>query len=151
MATPKTCRVEGYLEHVGQSIGNFQRLYAHYKQERGSRWKTYRCEQKALHKVRKVVLGDPQAKREEVVVAYGAAKFGQRGMKGMRSVPSDKIRKHIERCATVVPVDEFRTSRVCSKCSEQRLKERGRSEGGKEDEGGDGGSERAEEEAIRQR
>ena len=94
IATSKTCRVDRYLEHVGQSIGNFQRLYTHYKQERWSRWKTYRREQKALHKFCMYIKGNPRAKREDVVVAYGSAQFG-RAMKGMRAVPSKKFLKYL--------------------------------------------------------
>jgi hypothetical protein len=166
ITTPKTCRVDRYLTHLGQSIGNFQQLYAHYKQERGSRWKTYQCEQKAIHKLCMRVKGDPRAKREDVVVAYGAARFRQ-AMKGKRAAPAKRFRKHLSRYVTVVLVDEFRTSRVCSKCSERRLKE-GSGDGGEEeveeqadsgvvlealeeDEGGGGDLERAEEEAIRER
>jgi hypothetical protein len=168
IATPKTCRVEGYLAHVGQSIGNFQRLYAHYKQERGSRWKTYRREQKALHKFCMRFKRNPRAKREHVVVACGAAQFGP-SMKGLPGAPVKRFCEHLKRYVLVVPVDEYQTSQVCSKCLERWLKEGG-SDGGKkdseeeqadsgvvlealeEDEGGGGGDpERAEEEAIRKR
>jgi hypothetical protein len=171
IATPKTCRVDRYLEHVGQSIGNFQRLYVHYKQERWSRWKTHRHEQKALDKFSMRVKGNEnrRAKREDVVVAYGAGRFGS-SMKGKRAAPVQRFRKHLSRYVTVVLVDEFRTSRVCSKCWEKRwLKKEGGSDSVKEveveeqadsglvlealsaDEGGGGHLERAEEEAIRGR
>lgn len=171
IATPKTCRVDQYLEHVGQSIGNFQDLYAHYKQERESRWKTYRCEQKAMHEFSMRVKGkeNRRAKREDVVVAYGAGQFAS-SMKGKRAVPVKRFRKHLSRYVTVVLVDEFRTSLECSKCWEKRwLKKEGGSDSGEvkeveeqadsgvvlealeEDEGGGGDLERAEEEAIRGR
>ena len=194
LATPKTCRLERYLEHVGQSIGNFHRLYAHYQQERVLRWETYRREQKTFHEMCMVVRGDPprakqskknkrqakkkpqtkrgkrrakqkekrQAKnekkkkerkkkekprlrREDVVVAIGAAQFGST-MRGRRAVPLKKFFKWLARYVLIVWVDEYRTSRVCSKCSEQRLKERGPEEENKSAE-----EKRAEEEAIKQR
>src|SRR6516165_2668977 len=59
LATPKTCRLERYLEHMGQSIGNFHRLYAHYQQERVLRWETFFCKQKTAYEMCMVVRGDP--------------------------------------------------------------------------------------------
>jgi hypothetical protein len=107
-----------------------------------------------------------RAKREDVVVAYGAGQFAS-SMKGKRGAPVKRFLKHLRRYVTVVLVDEFRTSRVCSKCW---LKKRGGSvpdsveeveeqadsgvilEALEEDEGGGGVDlERAEEEAIRER
>jgi hypothetical protein len=118
IVTPKTRRVDRYLEHVRQSIGNFQRLHAHYKQERWSRWRTYRCEQKTLHELSMRVKGNPRAKREDVVVAYGKAAWPT--MRGKRPVPAKRLRKHLSRYVTVVLVDEYRTSRECSGCWEKR-------------------------------
>ena len=196
LATPKTCRLERYLEHVGQAIGNFQQLYAHYQQERTLRWETYRREQKTLHEMCMRVRGDPprakrskknkhqakskpqtkrakrrakqkekrQAKnekkkkkerkkkekprlrREDVVVAIGAAQFGST-MRGRRAVPLKKFLRLLARYVLIVWVDEYRTSRVCSKCSEKRLKERGP----EEEENKTPEEKRAEEEAIKQR
>ena len=194
LATPKTCRLERYLEHVGQAIGNYHRLYAHYQQERWLRWETYRREQKTLHEMCMVVRGDPprakqskknkrqaksepqtkrakrrakqkekrQAKnvkkkkkerkkkprlrREVVVVAIGAAQFGST-MRGRRAVPLKKFLRLLARYVLIVWVDEYRTSRVCSKCSEKRLKERGP----EEEENKSAEEKRAEEEAIKQR
>ena len=169
IATPKTRRVDRYLEHVGQSIGNFQQLYAHYKQERWSRWMTYRHEQKALHKLCMRVKGEgnQRAKREAVVVAYGAGRFAS-SMRGKRAAPVRRFLKHLRRYVVVVLVDEFRTSRVCSKCWEERWLKGGsvkvkeveeQAEKGlvlealveDEDGGGNVDLERAEEEASRER
>jgi hypothetical protein len=203
LATPKTCRVERYLEHVGQSIGNFERLYTHYKQERGMRWKTYRREQKTYHNFSVGIRGGPrrsekqkekkreaawrksltkqiehqdkkkkeeekkeedkkedkkeekkkeegnkkpQHRRENVVVAIGSAQFGPT-MRGMIGVPLKKLFKILALYVLIVWVDEYRTSRVCSKCSEQRLKGRGSEEEKKKS----AEEKRAEEEAIKQR
>ncbi|KAK9483506.1 hypothetical protein V1527DRAFT_472845, partial [Lipomyces starkeyi] len=53
---------------------------------------------------------------------------------GRRTAPVKKLRKHLRRYVTVVPVDEYRTSRVCSKHIEEQ---RERTDlGEKEDEGG---------------
>ena len=193
LATPKTCRLERYLEHVGQAIGNYHRLYAHYQQERVLRWETYRREQKTFHEMCMRVRGDfrakrskknkrqakskpqtkrgkrrakqkekrqaknekkkkkrkkkekPRLRREDVVVAIGAAQFGST-MRGRRAVPLKKFLRILARYVVIVWVDEYRTSRVCSKCSEQRLKERGPEEENKSAE-----EKRAEEEAIKQR
>ena len=185
LATPKTCRVERYLEHVGQSIGNFERLYTHYQQERELRWETYRREQKTYHKFCVGIRGGPRRsekqkrkkreaawrksltkqiehqdkkkkeeegnkkprhRRENVVVAIGSAQFGPT-MRGMIGVPLKKLFKILALYVLIVWVDEYRTSRVCSKCSEQRLKGRGSEEEGKKS----AEEKRAEEEAIKQR
>ena len=194
LPTPKTCRVERYLEHVRQSIGNFQQLYAHYQQERELRWKTYRRELKTLrefcmyvrdgflqtkrskkNKRRGKQSKKPQTKqderqakdkdkkkkkrrpkkkkkehrlsREDVVVAIGSAQFGS-VMRGLRGVPLKRFFKLLAQYVQIVWVDEYRTSRVCSKCSERRLL--------KEDEEGEEKTknpeeERVKEEEIRQR
>jgi len=113
MPTAKTCRVDCYREHIKYAAEHFQQLYEHYQPERWMRWKTYRCEQRALHELCMRVKGDRRAKRSSVVVAYGAAQFGAT-MRGKRAVPVKKFREHLGRYVTVVPVDEFRTSRVCS-------------------------------------
>ena len=110
---------------------------------------------------------NPQAKREEVVVAYGAGRFPS-SMKGMCAVPVRKFLKQLRRYVTVVLVDEFRTSRVCSKCWEKQWQEGGSDsdlvkeveeqaesaivlEAREKDEDRFGHLERAEEEAIRER
>jgi hypothetical protein len=120
IATPRTCEVKSYLDHASQSIGNFQRLYEHYKQERWSRWMTYRREQKALHELCMRVKGDAQAKRENVIVACGGAQFGST-MRGLRGAPLKRFYRELGRYVTIVWVDEYLTSRVCSTCSEERL------------------------------
>ena len=78
-------------------------------------------------------------------MAVGAAQFGST-MRGRRAVPLKRFFKWLARYVLIVWVDEYRTSRVCSKCSEQRLKERGSEEENKSAE-----EKRAEEEAIKQR
>ena len=87
----------------------------------------------------------PRPGRENVVVAIGSAQFGPT-MRGMIGVPLKKLFKILALYVLIVWVDEFRTSRVCSKCSEQRLKGRGSEEEKKSAE-----EKRAEEEAIKQR
>ncbi|KAK9234850.1 hypothetical protein V1525DRAFT_391032 [Lipomyces kononenkoae] len=82
------------------------------------RWKTYRREQKALHDICMHIKGNKRAKKEDVVVAYGDGQFSST-MRGNRAAPVKKLRKHLRRYVTVAPVDEYRTSRVCSKHNEQ--------------------------------
>ncbi|KAJ8102065.1 hypothetical protein POJ06DRAFT_76308 [Lipomyces tetrasporus] len=67
------------------------------------------------------------------VVAYGDGQFGS-AMNGKRAAPVKKMRKHLRWYATVVAVDEYRTSRVCSKHNEQQRDRTGL--GDEEDEGG---------------
>ncbi|KAK9485714.1 hypothetical protein V1527DRAFT_451939 [Lipomyces starkeyi] len=73
---------------------------------------------KALHGICMRIKGNKQAKKEDVVVAYGAGQFGST-MNGRRAAPVKKLRKH-RRYVTVVLVDEHRTSRVCSKHNEEQ-------------------------------
>ena len=60
------------------------------------------------------VKGDPSLKKEEVVVAYGAAQFWLSAIVGTRSVPVKRFRQHLEKYVTLVLTSEMRTSRVCS-------------------------------------
>jgi hypothetical protein len=109
----KTSDPTVFLKHATAAVGLFPMLYSHYKQERKCRWKTYRKEQSAMHKLCMRVKGDPGLAKEDVVVAYGAGQFGST-MRGRRSVPVQRFRKELERYVTVVPTNEMRTSRVCS-------------------------------------
>jgi hypothetical protein len=59
------------------------------------------------------VKGDRMLRKDEVVVAYGGGQFGST-MKGKRAVPVKLFRRALSRYVTVVLVDEYRTSRVCS-------------------------------------
>ncbi|KAK9491579.1 hypothetical protein V1508DRAFT_203853 [Lipomyces doorenjongii] len=131
--TFKTAQVAQYLHHARVSLSAFPILFEHYKKERPLRWKTYCREQKALHSICLRVKGHKKAKKEDVVVAYGAGQFGST-MKGKRAAPVKKLRKFLRRYVTVVPVDEYRTSRVCSKHNEEHRERTGLGE--EEDEGG---------------
>ncbi|KAK9366104.1 hypothetical protein V1509DRAFT_611902 [Lipomyces kononenkoae] len=126
-------------DHARASLAAFPVLFEHYKDERPSRWKTYCREQKALHDICMHIKGSKRAKKEHVVVAYGDGRFGST-MHGKRAAPVKKLRKHLRRYATVVPVNEFRTSRTCSAHNEEQRERMGLGE--QEDEGG-GTSKRA--------
>jgi hypothetical protein len=56
-----------------------------------------------------VTIGDPSLK-ENTIVVYGAGQFGST-LRGKRSVPVKRFRKHLERYVTVVLTSEMRTSR----------------------------------------
>ncbi|KAK9359735.1 hypothetical protein V1504DRAFT_476706 [Lipomyces starkeyi] len=131
--TSEPAQVAQYLHHARVSLSAFPILFEHYKNERPLRWKTYRREQKALHGICMRIKGNKQAKKEDVVVAYGAGQFGST-MNGKRAAPVKKLRKHLWRYVTVVPVDEYRTSRVCSKHNEEQRERTGLGE--EENEGG---------------
>ncbi|KAK9386852.1 hypothetical protein V1515DRAFT_580550 [Lipomyces mesembrius] len=131
--TSKTAQVAQYLDHARVSLAAFPVLFEHYKDERPLRWKTYCREQKALHSICLRVKGNKRAKKEDVVVAHGDGRFGST-MGGKRAAPVKKLRKHLRRYATVVPVDEFRTSRVCSRHNGEHRERTGLGE--EEDEGG---------------
>jgi hypothetical protein len=95
-----------------------------------------RREQKALHELCMRVKGEDarHLKREDVVVAYGEARFLS-AMRGRPSVPVKRFRKHLKHYVTVVPTSERLTSQVCSKgCGSEGEKEE---EGKKKKEKGD--------------
>ena len=111
--TGKTSRADVYLKHAMAAVERFPTLYEHYKQERFSRWKTYVKEQKALHKLCMRVKGNPKLKKENVVVAYGAARF-RSSMRGKRPVPVKRFLERLKQYVTVVMTNESRSSRVCT-------------------------------------
>jgi hypothetical protein len=109
----KTMRLERMEAHIRDAVAAYTILCRHYQSERVTRWKTYRHEQRALHTLCMRVKGNPRLPRDRVVVGYGAGQFGS-SMQGKRSAPVQKFRNFLSRYCTVVLVDEFRTSRVCS-------------------------------------
>ncbi|KAI9101977.1 hypothetical protein DFS34DRAFT_591796 [Phlyctochytrium arcticum] len=52
--------------------------------------------------------------KNQVVVAFGAAKFGHSGRKEGLRAPIEKFKNHLRRHVTLCLIDEFRTSKVCS-------------------------------------
>ena len=66
-----------------------------------------------MHQLCMRVKGGKKLKREQVVVAYGDGRFGST-MKGKRPTPVRKLAKKLAKYVTLVRVDEFRTSRICS-------------------------------------
>src|SRR4051812_47412357 len=66
-----------------------------------------------MHKLCMRVKGDPKLKKEDVVVAFGAAMF-RSSMRGRRAVPVRRFIKHLRQYVTVVLTSEMYTSRVCS-------------------------------------
>jgi len=119
--TAKTMKMDTFLEHLRPVLAAFLILFDHYMDERYTRWQTYHHEQRAMHKFCMRVKGNQQSKKEQVVVAYGGRKFGS-SMKVKRGAPVKKLAKTLRKYVTVVQVDEFRTSRVCSnRCMYKRL------------------------------
>ena len=114
LPTAKTCRVDRYCDYIREAVKHFGQLYVHYLPMRQVRWTTYQREQWALHTLCMRIKGDPLAKRSDIIAAFGAAGFPS-AKKGSRPAPVKKFREHLKRYVTVVMVDEFRTSRMCSK------------------------------------
>jgi hypothetical protein len=115
MPTAKTCCANRYCDRIREMARHFEKLYAHYQQMRPARWRTYWCEQRALHTLCMRVKGEEnrKAKKSDVVVAFGAARFGS-SMRGCRAAPVRKILRYLRRYVTIVMVDEHRTSLMCS-------------------------------------
>lgn len=53
----------------------------------------------------------------QVCIAFGDWSC-QDGLRGNRRAPVKALKKALERRATVLPMDEFRTSKLCSDCNE---------------------------------
>ena len=113
LPTGKTCQVDRYGDRIREVAQCFRQLFRFYMRMRRVRWRTYQREQRALHQICLHIKGDCHAKRSDVVVAFGAASFGS-AMRGVRGAPVKKFRKYLARYVTLVLVDEFRTSRMCS-------------------------------------
>src|SRR6266487_5138471 len=109
ISTAKTMKIDAFLEHVRHALAAWTTLFNHYTNERYTRCRTYHSEQRAMHTLCMRIKGSRKLKREQVVVAYGAGKFGS-CMKGKRGAPVKKLMKKLRWYVTVVPVDEFRTS-----------------------------------------
>jgi hypothetical protein len=114
ITTSKTTFVAVYLHHLDTVLPNTDPLFDFYERERSLRWTTYRWTQRAFHNFCLRAKGNPRAKREDVVIAYGAGSFGHTA-RGRRAVPVKTFRRKLQQYATVVLVGEFRTSRVCSR------------------------------------
>lgn len=117
-------------ESNGASVDSFQTHIAYVLQHRnvflnfhGSKrhrqhnWGVYIRKQKAVeHMCKKVTGGRDKA---EVTVAFGSARGPH--MKGTLTAPVKLLHKALHRYATVVNIDEFRTSVVCSKCNHRDM------------------------------
>ncbi|KAJ3267491.1 hypothetical protein HK104_005829 [Borealophlyctis nickersoniae] len=118
ITTSKTVKLEVYLEHLRTTLHHIRTLREFHSPEKGWKFYKYRQSQKALLEMVKRVKGPSSdgLPKSKVVVAFGNAKFSPAGRKGCRRAPVEKFKKFLARHATLVRVDEFRTSRVCSKC-----------------------------------
>ena len=89
----------------------------HSKEHRWNLFK-YRRQQKArCEGVRRVKGEDGVGKQKsQIIVTFGNGKFGNSGRNGSRGAPVERFKKHLSRNVTLVVVDEYRTSRACSKC-----------------------------------
>jgi hypothetical protein len=82
-----------------------------------TRWRKLRQDShyqkiRALNTLAKSIVGD---RPDRVLVAYGAADFPSCAM-GTPPVPVKGFRRYLQQRCKVIPVDEYYTSRVCSKC-----------------------------------
>jgi hypothetical protein len=118
ITTPKTVILEVYLQHLRTTFQHVDFLKKYHSKEHQWNFFKYRCEQKALCEVVKRVKGEDGMKKEksQIIVAFGNGKFGNSGRKGGRGAPVERFKRHLRRHVTLVTPDEYRTSRVCSKC-----------------------------------
>ena len=118
ITTPKTVVPSVYLEHLRTTFHHLDFLTKCYSKEHSWNFFKYRRQQKALLEMVERVKGNDGLgkKKSQIVVAFGDGSFANSGRKGSRGAPIGRFKKFLRRHVTLVMVNEFRTSRVCSKC-----------------------------------
>lgn len=116
--TAKTVVVDVYLGHLRTTFRHVDFLKKYHSKEHRWNFFKYRREQKALCEVVRRVKGEDGVgkHKSQIVVAFGNGKFGNSGRKGSRGAPVERFKRHLRKHVTLVLGDEYRTSRVCSKC-----------------------------------
>ncbi|KAJ3191906.1 hypothetical protein HK101_007299 [Irineochytrium annulatum] len=113
----KTVRSGNIGSYILEHLKRFTILYNHQTTYRKTNFEVFRHTARAFNDVCKQVVGDAT----DVVVAYGAGGFGatlQMTRSGRRAIPVAGLRKALKcfKGVQLVLVDEFRTSKVCSRC-----------------------------------
>ncbi|KAJ3276913.1 hypothetical protein HK104_003596 [Borealophlyctis nickersoniae] len=122
ITTSKTVKLAVYLEHLRTTLNHIGTLRRFYSQE--SIWKffKYRQRQKALLEMLNRVKGpgNERMPKSKIVIAFGNGQFGNTGRKGSRGAPTKMFKRFLAQHVTLVLVDEYRTSKVCSRCNIDR-------------------------------
>lgn len=111
--------VIGFQMHIAYLLWRRDVLFGYYgtKRLRQQKWGVYIQKQRALEYICKKVTGGHD--KANVTVAFGSARGPH--MKGCLPAPVKLLHKALQQRATVVDVDEFRTSVICSKCNHRGL------------------------------
>ncbi|KAI9277064.1 hypothetical protein BDA99DRAFT_532144 [Phascolomyces articulosus] len=112
----RTADIDTFCNHIKTALLVQQPLLGfHADTEKSLKWTTYRWKQKALHRLARRLCDHlpDQVTRDQVIIAYGSAKFFH-AMRGNRSVPVEGFKKKVRQLYTVVPTSEIRTSKECS-------------------------------------
>ncbi|KAJ3300724.1 hypothetical protein HK104_006022 [Borealophlyctis nickersoniae] len=119
ITTYKTVKHEVFLEHLRTTLAHIGTLRRFHSKENGWKFYKYRQRQKALLDMVNRVKGQGNERlaKSKIVVAFGNGKFGNTGRKGSRGAPTEMFKKFLARHVTLVLVDEYRTSKVCSRCN----------------------------------
>ena len=121
MPTMKTTNVETSIRYR-LSIGDWMFYFCKKKPFLKWRFKTKVFSQKAMVNVVKRLIGETNEvgkKKERVLVGLGDWS-AQDGFKGRPKAPVKKLRAALKKRATVIDIDEYRTSKTCSVCCEER-------------------------------
>jgi transposase len=106
-------RLNSSFRHAG-FLFNFFHAEAMGKKKKNWRFKCARFNKKAMAKAAKKLVGE---RPRETLIGFGDWSQRDGFVKGKKKAPIKKLRRAIrDRGATVVLIDEFRTSKCCSAC-----------------------------------
>ena len=113
----KTANYETMQNRLRSTLSLAMPILAHSRRKvfRAWRFKVSRFDKKALHKAIKKLIG-PNAVEKRTLIGFGDWSQPQ-GFKGGATAPVKKLRRAMRRTGLkVLKIDEFRTSKCCSKC-----------------------------------
>jgi hypothetical protein len=113
----KTANFATYCANLKIILTRFHSLYEISRRPafRAWRFKTFVFGKKALHELARKIVGKGK-KKEEVCIGFGDWSQQDRFLKGTEKAPVKKFRSVLRTMATVIKIDEYRTSKTCSEC-----------------------------------
>ena len=111
----KTASFEKLQMAIKYRLEHFDFLFSFCEKKPFLKWRftTYSFSQKALTWMAKKVVGD---KKGSIAIGFGDWSQIDGFVRGHPKAPPKRIKKALGVFATVIEVDEYRTSQVCSKC-----------------------------------
>ena len=109
----KIMKVDIFLEHFCHVLAAFQMLFEHYMNECHTHWQIYQHQQWVIHKFCMQVKKNQQLKKKQMIVIFNDRRFTS-FMKRKRETSVKKLTKKLHKYVTVMHVNEFWISRMCS-------------------------------------